>query len=361
MVGALADWFAVTALFRHPLGIPIPHTAIVPANQARIGKNLGQFIEQNFLVDEVIQRDDFNIAGSAAAWLDVEDNRRFLVTRVQALLPQFAAAFEDRDISSLVRESLVEEIRKVDLAPAAGKVLSALTAGDAHEILLDEAVKLSREFFRRQSPWIREKLGEVSPWFVPDFVDHKIFASMMGKAEETFTAALTDRNHELRLKVHEAMNEFIDKLQTSDEYIERGRHIREILLTNETFLSYLSVLRSKIVAALREDLERPDSRIARALESALLGLARLLAEDPAFRDRANRAVKQAVSAVIGAHRHDISETIARTVQSWNSNTLVQRLEEQVGKDLQYIRINGTLVGGLVGLVIYALSKLVQSM
>lgn len=360
MVGALADWFAVSALFRHPLGIPIPHTAIIPNNQGRIGRNLGQFIEQNFLVDEVLQKDDFRLAGTAAEWLSLEENRRFLVGRLQAVLPQFATAFEDRDISSLVRESLVDELRKINVAEVTGRVLSALTAGDAHEVILDEVVKVSREFFRRQAPWIRGKVSEVSPWFVPDFVDQKIFSALVDKAEETFTEALNDRDHALRRKIHEAMAEFIEDLKSSADFHERGAHIREILLTNETFLKYISSIRGKIVAALKTDLSRPDSRIARALDSALLSLAQLLLEDEAFRDKANRAVKQAIAAVIGAHRKDISDTIARTVQSWNTPTLVNRLEEQFGKDLQYIRINGTLVGGLVGLVIYALTKFVQS-
>jgi len=355
MVGALADWFAVTALFRHPLGLPIPHTAIVPKNKDRIGRSLGLFIERNFLGSDTLSAQHFSMAKPMAEWLSKGENRAFVLTRIRGVLPQILGSLGDEHIRALLKDTLVKELSNVDIAKVAARFLEILTLHDLHEVLLDEAMLLSSEFFKRNKPWIREKVREASPWFIPDFIDNRIFESIAQKTEGTLYDALSNRKHELRLKVHESMKDFIVNLKVDPGYSERAAHIRNVLLGNEVFAQYFASLRDAIVHAVKDDLTAGSSRILQTVDSILEKTATLILNDLAFQAKAERAVHELVGVIVGAHRRDIADTIARTVESWDAKTLVARLEEEVGSDLQYIRINGTLVGGCVGLVLYFLT------
>jgi uncharacterized membrane-anchored protein YjiN (DUF445 family) len=359
MVGALADWFAVTALFRHPLGIPIPHTAIVPSNKARIGRSLGFFIQKNFLSEEVLEEEAINITGHITRWLGRDENRRSVVRRVRLMIPRFLEAVEEAEIRALLDQQVEGVVRRLDVAKLFGKILSLLTVNGLHEVVLDELVLQSRSFFRANKDWFHAELRQSSPWFIPSFVDKKIAEAIITKSEETFAAALADRNHELRLRVHQAVLTFIDKLEHSEDFQKRGEEIRELLLQNDVFRGYVNSVRDGLIEALKVDVKKDDSQITAAIERILEGFVKTMSASPELQQRINRALRGVFKAAAGDQGNHVAEVVSRTIESWDTTTLVSKLEEQVGRDLQYIRINGTLVGGLVGLLLHSIEQVTK--
>lgn len=355
MVGALADWFAVTALFRRPLGLPIPHTAIVPSNKSRIGRSLGLFVERNFLSGHVLEGELVNISGALARWLNVPENRERVTRRVQELLPQVLQALNEDEMRAFVDRQVEDFVSRVDFARASGRVLRLITANGMHEVLVDEIVLQSRSFFRTNREWFRSQLREASPWFIPEFVDRRIFESIMSRTEETLSRAVSDRNHELRLRIHSALVVFIEKLEHSDELQEKGRQFREMLLASDVFRAYVRSVRDAIIDEVQRDIRSSDSALVSSLDRALISLVDSMSASPDLQDKLNRLIRGILRSVLGSRSNHVANLISRTIDSWDTSTLVSKLEEQVGHDLQFIRINGTVVGGLVGLALYFLA------
>jgi uncharacterized membrane-anchored protein YjiN (DUF445 family) len=355
MVGALADWFAVTALFRRPLGLPIPHTAIVPANKKRIGRSLGMFVQRNFLSEKALEGELVNISGGIARWLGDEENRTRIVRRVRELLPQILQTLNEDEMRYFVDRQVEDFVRRLDFAKTSGKVLRMLTTNGMHEVLIDEIVQQSRTFFRTNKEWFRNQLREASPWFIPEFVDRRIFESIMSRTEDTLSKAVSDRNHELRLRIHSALVVFIEKLENSEELQEKGQQFREMLLSSEVFRTYIRSVRDAIVEEIQRDIRRDDSTLVTSLDRALSSLVTSMSASPELQSKLNRLIRGILRAVVGSKSNHVATLIARTIDSWDTSTLVAKLEEQVGYDLQYIRINGTVVGGLVGVCLYLIA------
>jgi len=360
MVGALADWFAVTALFRYPLGIPIPHTAIIPSNKARIGRSLGQFVQSNFLSREVLEGEVVNISGILARWLSQPTNRARIVRRVRALLPRMLESVEEGELRTFLDKQFEEVFSRVDLAKATGRLLRLLTSNDMHEVVLDEVVRQARGFFRSNQDWFRSQLREASPWFVPDFVDRRIFESILSKTEDTLGKALTDRQHELRQRIHGAMSALITKLESSVEAQQKGEELRDMLLANEVFRGYITVLRDGLLKELKADITSDGSHLAHALERTLANFVTTMSASEEMQRRLNRGIRSVLHTLVGEQGGHVADLISRTIDSWDASTIVNKLEEQVGSDLQYIRINGTIVGGLVGLLLYLFREVVST-
>jgi uncharacterized membrane-anchored protein YjiN (DUF445 family) len=356
MVGALADWFAVTALFRHPLGIPIPHTAIVPRNKTRIGRSLGLFIQKNFLSEQVLEKEAVNMSGAMARWLSQSGNKELFLQRLRLVVRRSLEFVETEDAKRFLDQQIEVVLRQVDVAKGAAKLLRALTVDGAHDLFLDEVAIQSKAFFKSNQDWFRQQLREASPWFVPDFVDRRIALAFVDKTESTLTAFVADRNHELRVRLRRAIDAFIDSLENSTEMHAKGREIRDALLSNEVFRAYIGSLRDSLVRELREDAARDGSVIAQAADTVLTAFVREMDSSPEVQRRVNRVIRVILRSVVGESENRIADLIARTIDRWDSTTLVRRLEEHVGSDLQYIRINGTLVGGIVGLILYYVSR-----
>ncbi len=357
LVGALADWFAVTALFRHPLGLPIPHTAIIPRNKSRIGKSLGMFVQRNFLSKEALEGESLNITGAIARWLELPANRKNIVSRITSVLPKIISSLEEREVKVFVDQQVEEFIRRVDFAKAGAKLFRTLTANGMHELLLDEVVEQSRGFFRANQEWFRRELREASPWFVPDFVDRKIFNSIVEKTEDTFSKALSDKNHELRKRLHGSILIFVEKLETSDDFQKKGEALKEVLLSSEIFRGYISSLRDAFLQSVKADAQSDASLLAATIDRILQNFVATTKASPALQHRLDTFMRSVLRSAFGEQSNHVADLIARTIEGWDTKTLVSKLEEQVGNDLQYIRINGTLVGGLVGLALHYIERL----
>src|SRR5437867_6536456 len=217
MVGGLADWFAVTALFRHPLGIPIPHTAIIPANKDRVGRTLGRFVQHNFLTREVIEGRlrTLRVGERLAAWIAQPENARTIARQAAAGLAAGAEVLRAEDVQALIDRTLEERIRKTRIAPIAGKLLSVVTVDNRHQELLNEAIVLIARTVEQNRDLIRERVERESPWWVPTAVDEKIYRKIVSSIERTLVEIRDDPEHPLRDRFDQALRSFIDNLQHS--------------------------------------------------------------------------------------------------------------------------------------------------
>jgi uncharacterized membrane-anchored protein YjiN (DUF445 family) len=361
MVGALADWFAVTALFRHPLGVPIPHTAIIRRNKDRIGTSLGNFVENNFLTPEAVvaklKTTDFPLR--AAGWLSQTENATLVAERVADFIPQALNALKHDEVQHFLEDNIASRIRALDLAPIAGNVLSALTAGNRHQMLLDEALKIAENVLNDNKDLIRRKIEEETPWYIPKFVDNKIYDTIIAKAEQTLRDVNLDHDHKLRHKFNQATQTFIHDLRTSDEYREKVDALKEDFLENPLVRQYFSSLWADVKQRIIADVQQPDSAIRQQIQTTVQSAATSLLHDEAVRGRINTWLQEAITNVVVSRRSEIASLISDTVKQWDAETMSDRVELYIGRDLQFIRINGTIVGGLVGIVIYAVSELVR--
>ena len=362
LVGGLADWFAVTALFRHPLGLPIPHTAIVATRKERIGRILGTFVQNHFLSREVIAANLRAVrpAERAARWLADPEHSRRIARQIAGGLAKTLEALPDEDVRVLIHEVVSARLRATRVAPALGKTLALVLADDRHQALLNEAVRLAAEAVRDNRDVIRDKVRTESPWWVPGVVDDQIFQRIIGTVESLLRDIGADPYHPLRAAFDTALREFVDRLQHAPDVIAKAEALKEEWLADPSLADLSTRLweatRRAIVAyATRADGGRDPGPLERGLSefsAALLANEALLAEiDDVVIDLAATAVER--------YRHEIGDLIAQTVAGWDPEATSRRFELAVGRDLQFVRINGTLVGGLVGLAIYTVSQLLR--
>jgi uncharacterized membrane-anchored protein YjiN (DUF445 family) len=355
MVGALADWFAVTALFRRPLGLPIPHTGIIPANKSRIGTSLGLFVQRNFLTQEVLEGQVLNISGSFARFLQNPLNRDRIVQRARDLVPQILEIASDTEIKAFLNQQVEDLIRQADIARGGARVLRTLTSNRMHELLLDETIQQLQGLFRSNQVWFRYQLRQATPWFVPEFVDRKIFDAIATKTEQTLSEALQNKNHELRHRLLNALYSLIVRMDTSDELQKKCEEFKQLLLDSDIFREYIGAVRDTFLAGIDADVKKRDSLLLSSLQRMLQNLVDTLSASSSLQRKLNRFIRNILSTLVGKESTFVADLISKTIDGWDTKTLVSKLEEEVGADLQYIRINGTLVGGLIGVVLYLIT------
>jgi uncharacterized membrane-anchored protein YjiN (DUF445 family) len=225
-----------------------------------------------------------------------------------------------------------------------------------HEVLLDEVIHQLQSVFRTNQLWFRYQLREATPWFVPEFVDRRIFDAITNKTEQTLAEALANKNHELRQRLLAALYSLIVRLETSEDLRQKGEEFKQVLLSSDVFREYLGALRDAVISGIDTDVKKRDSVILAAVQRILQNLVDTLSQSPSLQRKLNRFTRSLLSTLVGKESTFVADLIAKTIDGWDSKTLVAKLEEQVGADLQYIRINGTLVGGLVGLLLYGISR-----
>ncbi len=358
MIGALADWFAVTALFRHPMGLPIPHTAIVARRKDRIGRTLGNFVQNNFLSRPVLQSklEGIRMAERAAQWLAKPRNARLIARQVAAGLARTAEAIPEEEASRLIAHTLEERVRGTRAAPLLGNVLLLVASDGRHQELLDDALRLVAQAVEDNRDLIRIKVLEESPWWVPGVVDERIYQKILSATENLIHEVRSDPAHPLRAKFDVALAKFIDKLRTSPAMIEKAEEMKRELLGPEVLdelaeSAWRSVRDGLVSYASREAEEGPG-----ALERGLTSFAEALLSNSALLSEIDEFATRSALAIVDEHRHQAGELISNTVSAWDPDATSHRIELAIGRDLQFIRINGTIVGGLAGLAIYTISR-----
>ncbi|MEO7455300.1 MAG: DUF445 domain-containing protein [Gemmatimonadaceae bacterium] len=358
MVGGIADWFAVTALFRHPMGLPIPHTAIVAQRKDRIGRSLGNFVGNNFLSHDVIARQlaGMRLGERAATWLAEPEHQRRVARAIAGGVARAVESVPTAELQSTVHETLVEQLRKAQVAPLLGDVLALVTTDDRHQEMLDKLVHLVSRIVSDNKELIRHRIGEESPWWVPGAVDDKLYQKIVAGIERTLQQMAVDDQHPLREQFDQALRGFVEKLHTSPETIARAEAMKEKLLSHPA----VEELSGALLGAAQTSLAKyagPEAPSPEPLERAIGAIAERALGNPALLKDVDEAVERLVLGVVDQYRPEVAEVIARTVEGWDATDASRKIEVQIGRDLQFIRINGTLVGGLVGLVLYVIGVL----
>ena len=358
MVGAIADWFAVTALFRHPLGLKIPHTAIIPANKERIGENLGNFLEHNFMSYAVVhgelERIDF--AGSAARWLDQPDNARAVAAQITSAVPALLRMVEDKDAAIFLRDALAGALRDVKLAPLLSRLLSVLVAGRQHHVLLEKLLGFVANALEANRPYIRQKVHDHSPKWMPRVIDEKFYERLIAGVQNTLDD-MQSEDSQWRERFQAATEELIENLATSPEYEEKLRALLDNSLGHPLFRNYIGQVWEDVRQRLLADTTSSESRVGAHVEQALRAVSAALGRNSAVQGKLNEWIRTFAAETIVAKRELIVDLVRRVIRSWDTETLSRKLELHVGRDLQYIRINGTIVGGLVGLLLHTVGML----
>ncbi len=356
MVGGIGDWFAVTALFRHPLGIPIPHTAIVAQRKDRIGRSLGNFVGNNFLSHDVIVRQlsRLHVGERAARWLAKPEHQERVARAIAGGVARAAESVPDDELRSTVHETVVRQLRKAHVAPLLGDMLAMATTDDRHHEMLDKLVRLVSRVVQENKELIRHRIAEESPWWVPEAVDDKLYQKIVAGIERTLADVAANESHPLRAQFDSALHDFEQKLHNSPETIARTEAMKERLLDHPA----VAELSGALVAAVRESLLKyagPDAPSPEPLQRALAAIAERALENERLLHDVDAAVEKLVLGMVDQYRPEVAEIIARTVEGWDATDASHKIEVQIGRDLQFIRINGTLVGGLVGLVLYLMT------
>lgn len=357
MVGACADWFAVVALFRHPLGIPIPHTAIVPANKTRIGPALGRFITHNFLDTRVAHERlaRIDLAGWITRWLRDPDNTARLAGQFGALLPRILRAIPGAEAGELLGQAARYGIELVPAAPLASRILAAVWAQGEAQALIEYALGFAEGSLANHRGVISEKVAAKSSRWIPRWVDSLIAERVMNGVLASL-GEMRDPAHPWRIELRRLVEQLIADLATDPGLYARGEALKAELLESPVFVAQAKSLWEEIEHGLYADPQSNAQAVARALEVVLHGLAEWIEAGDGRKASLNRWMRLVILRALLPRRAEIGAYVAQVVENWDSVTLVNRLELQVGKDLQYIRINGTLVGGLVGLMIFVVSK-----
>ena len=357
LIGGLADWFAVTALFRHPLGLPIPHTAIVPRNKERIGIALGEFVENNFLTREIVGRQlaEVDLAGRLARFLGDRQHAGPLAARLTSLLPTMLDALDAAPVHVMLREQLASALRRIEMGPLAARVLDALLADERRQALFDELLEQLSGLLAEAEPELRERVHARSAWLLKRLgVDERIADSIMEAAEDALAEVGADPGHPWRLRFFAALDNYIRDLHDAPEYRRRADEWKMALLDHPVFGQLIGDLWSAVGAHVRADAAQSTSRIRAHVESTLVRFGEHLAADDEARVVLNKFLATTLTQLAYDGRHAAATLIAETtVRVWDATTITERLERAVGRDLQYIRINGTLIGGLIGIVLYA--------
>jgi uncharacterized membrane-anchored protein YjiN (DUF445 family) len=367
MVGALADWFAVVALFRRPLNLPIPHTAIIPRNKERIARGLSEFIQNNFLsAAALVQRiAEFRPAHTLCRWLLQPGNADTVATYASRFLAYGLGAIDDQRVQRFLQRSVSAGIGKLDLAGAAAQLLDILTENKRHHALLDAALnglddllakEDTRRFIAAEVAKSAPLLKKVSDWLQLS-LDERAALKIVELAIEKISEVRRDGDHELRRKFDEAVAGFIQKLKSDERTRMNVNRIRDELLESPALNTYIGGLWQEFRGWLGEDLEKGDSQTRQRIAALVRAFGEQLEADREIRQWIDEQILKALPPLVEEHRAKIGGFIEDQINGWQEKKLVQELERHIGPDLQYIRINGTLVGGLAGLLIAALTQL----
>ncbi|WP_030526899.1 DUF445 domain-containing protein [Phycicoccus jejuensis] len=359
MVGALADWFAVTALFRHPLGLPVPHTAIIPRRKNEIGRNLQEFVTENFLTVEIARERlaAADVTGRVGRWLGVARNRRRVLSEVVRVARAGLGRLTDDEVRSLVADVLVPRLVREPVSPIAGALLEGVVEESTHHGLVDLGLEQLHDWLRENPGTYADVLGSKAPWWTPPWLDDRVITWTYDQVLAWLREIRRDPRHPARLALDDLLRRLAHDLQHDADVMARAESLKERLLTHpqaaETAVGLWRSFRSSLETAMDDERSYFHTRGDELLEH----LGARLEHDPEWKAVAEARLGEAVSFVVSTYGEELAEVISVTVERWDAREASERIELHVGRDLQFIRINGTVVGALAGLVIHAVAQL----
>ena len=360
MIGALADWFAVTALFRYPLGIKIPHTAIIPNRKNSIADQFGVFVQQNFLSDEIITGKirSMNLSRRVANWIIDPANSKAVAEQITDGIAGIIKVMNDQDIQTMIEQKLENKIRETSFAPMIGDVLTFLTSGKRQQAAFDAGVNIALSVLEDSDDQLREKIQQETPWWFPGSLDKAVYQKIMKSTSKALYEMQVDIFHPMRVRLVQMSNEFMEDLKHSDEIREKEISIKEDLLQQVAVRDFTGSLWQDIKQALLEQSQAPDAELRQAIQDAVERFGQSILDDDKLADKINGWAEDSARYLLNNYGHEVAILITQTIESWDPESTSERIEIQIGKDLQFIRINGTVVGGLAGLGIHTVSELV---
>lgn len=365
MVGGLADWFAVVAIFRHPLGLPIPHTAVIVTRKDQFGQTLGQFVQEHFLNAATISDRvrSVGIADRASAWVLERDatgraaNAERLAGHAAELVVRLAEAVEDDDLVHVVETAVRSRLADVDVAPFGAQLLTIVTEEGRHRELVDAVLVGLDGFLAENESLLRQRFTSESPWWVPDVVDDKIFERLLTGVRAIIRGDTVGGSNELRTRIDVAMTRMIGRLQDDAAWQSRAEELKQELLDHPALRSFLDSLWTDTKDTLRTQALDGGSSLRLRMAELIVAAAERFRADERSMARVNELAEQTASAVVDTFGDEITRLISATIAQWDGEETASRLELLLGRDLQFIRINGTIVGGLAGLAIHAVGEL----
>jgi len=357
MVGAIADWFAVTALFRHPLGLPIPHTALVPRKKDEFGKSLEEFFAENFLQEEVIRErlDAADIARRLGVWVSEAANARRVVAEGATVVAIGLRRLRDEDVASLVEEVLIPRFMAEPISPVAGGLLQEIVADNAHHGLVDLALEEAHRWLVHNQETFAEVVGERAPWWAPDRLNDVVTTRLHLEATRWVADIRSNPDHHARHALDSMLAQLAQDLLTDPATQERAENLKTRVLEQPQMVTTgLSLWRS-FRTALLDALEDADGPLRDKATRELVAFGERIGRDEALRARLDGWGADFAVWAVGRYGDELTTVITTTIERWDGREAARKIELHVGRDLQFIRINGTVVGGLVGVIIHAVS------
>ncbi|MDQ3391032.1 MAG: DUF445 domain-containing protein [Actinomycetota bacterium] len=359
MIGALADWFAVTALFRHPLGIPIPHTAIVRHRKDEIGRGLGEFVEDNFLSRDVLDERlaEARLAERIGTWLAEPANARRLADALADAVAGVVEVLDDTELQDGIERAVERRVQRIEAAPLAAKVLDASITSGHHQRLLDAVLVGLDGFLDDNRQTFRSRLEEESPWWVPESIDDRIFEKIYDAVSRFITDVGADPDHEVRKSIDRRLAIFVVRLAEDPELARKAEQLKAELLEHPEVRAWIGSLWAEMREGITRLAAEPHGELRQRISASLERIGARLVTDADLQHRVDGWLERGIHYIVEHYRNEVTNFIATTIERWDPETTSRRMELQVGRDLQFIRINGTIVGGLAGLVIHTITEL----
>jgi uncharacterized membrane-anchored protein YjiN (DUF445 family) len=359
MVGALADWFAVTALFRRPMGLPIPHTAIIPTKKDVLGDSLGTFVGENFLAEDVV-RDKLarvQVSSRVGSWIGQEANADRITAEIATVARAVVTVLRDDDVQEVIEQVLVRKLMERPVGPPLGTVLEGVLADGAHYRLVDLVCDRAYDWVTANHDTVLRIVHDRAPTWSPRFVDDLIADRVFLEVQNFAWAVKTDPEHPLRKAVDKFLVDFASDLQNDPETIERAERIKYQIVGHPDVQRFIGQAWGTVKGLILDAAADPSSALRTRVRDGLVALGTRLTTDPDLRAKVEGWLAEAAAYVVRHYRGEITTLITDTVERWDAEETSRKVELQVGRDLQFIRINGTVVGSLAGLVIYAVGQL----
>ncbi len=358
MIGGLADWFAVTALFRHPLGIPIPHTAIVPRKKDQIGNALATFVELHFLTPEVVgdRLAALQVPKRLGEWLAEPIHAERVADELGAAFASAAGLFRDDEVREAVTAFIDRKLHEAQVAPVLSRTVDAICDSGQHQVALTAGLRGLSTFLEDNRALLRRRVAEESPDWVPNWVDERVFNRGFIAVQQFLADLIGNPEHELRIEFDKKLRAYAEQLRTDPEVAARAEQTKAQLLDAPEMHQWLTTVWTHLRAALITGSTQPGSELRRTVASLAQQLGTSLSAETELRAKADGWLRSATGFLLDRYSDDIAGVISSTIERWDADETGRRIEIQVGRDLQFIRVNGTVVGALVGLVIYAISQ-----
>jgi uncharacterized membrane-anchored protein YjiN (DUF445 family) len=360
MVGALADWFAVTALFKHPMGLKIPHTAIIPRKKDQIGESLGQFVEENFLSEAVVRAklDSARIAEKAGSWLARPESADRVAVEGAALIRGAFTVLNDEAVQGVIESMVRKHVLAPPWGPPVGRIAERLFREGHHHRLVDLLVDRAADWVDANYAVVTRVVAQRSPTWVPRLVDGVVGDRVYAELSKFIRAVQDDQQHDVRIALDKYLKDLAQDLQYSPDTIAKAEEIKGQLLDDPRVRDLTARTWATIKSALLEAVSDPQSELTQNFKAAVRDFGGRLASDPELAAKVNRWISDGAAYAVRTYRSEIAGVISETVGRWDAEETSRKIELQVGKDLQFIRINGTVVGSLAGLAIFAIAHAV---